>query len=120
MQNKQAAAKPDVLTVITNLGLLFAALALGLVAFFSLMEILLFISAHVIVATNDSETRSRYALVTVRNFWLLGGGAVLVGLVIYWLDYFFKHWRERQIQRRYLQFVAAELVIIGLQMLIAG
>ena len=120
MYKEEASTKPQAATVAINALLLAAVIALGLVTFFSLLEILLTISATVIFQAIDSQTRQYYAGVTVRNIWLLVGGAVWLGIVIYCLDYFFKHWRERRIQGRYLRFLAAELVIIGLQVLIAG
>ena len=120
MYKEEASTKPQAAKVAINALLLAAVIALGLVTFFSLLEILLTISAPAIVASMGSATRGTYTLVTIRNIWLLGGGAVWLGIVIYCLDYFFKHWRERRIQSRYLRFLAAELVIIGLQVLIAG
>ena len=113
-------AKPHIVTVVLNALLLALVMALGLVALFSMLEIVLTIGAHVIVATMDSATRSKYALVTLRNVWLLGGGAIWLGIIIYCLDYFFKHWRERGIQRRFLKLLALEAAIIVLQTLITG
>ncbi len=103
-----------------NIALLLLVAGLGMVAFFSLLELLLTAAAHIIVATNDSATRSRYALVTVRNLWLLIGGAGLVAFVIFCLDYSFKHWREARMTRLFTRILAVEVVIIGLQILVAG
>ncbi len=120
MYKEKNLTKPRIGSVALNAALLALSMALGLVALFSMLEIVLTISAHLIVATIDSATRGKYALVTVRNVWLLGGGAIWLGIIIYCLDYFFKHWRERRIQRRYLALLAIEVAIILLQMLITG
>ena len=111
---------PKKIDRLLNLALVLPVMALALVAFFSLMEILLTLSAQVIVATSDSTVRSKYALVTVRNLWLIGGGAFLVGICIFLLDYGFKHWRTLRMRRLFLRVLAVELVIVGLQLAIAS
>lgn len=103
-----------------NLALVPLVLALLLVAFFALQEVLLTVSARVIVKTMDSTVRGTYALATVRNFWLLGGGAILVGVLIYVLDYAFKHWRTQRFRRLALRIVALTLVIIALQWIVTA
>ena len=108
---------PKLIDRLINIALLPLALLLALAAFFALQEVLLTLSARVIVATVDSDVQGKYALVTVRNFWLLGGGAILVAVLIYVLDFAFKHWRTRRFRRLALRVLALELVIVGAQLL---
>lgn len=96
-----------------NIALVPLVILLAVVAFFTLQELLLTLSARAIVTSMDSAVRGKYALATVRNLWLLGGGAFLVGFLIYVLDFAFKHWRTRRSRRLLLRILAAELVIIG-------
>jgi len=103
-----------------NLALFVAAFALGLWSFFALQEILLTLGAYVIAATVDGPLRGKYSLLTLRNFWLLGGGAFLAGLGVFCLDYFFKHWRARRLRRFCARALVLELCFIGLSMWLAG
>ena len=107
-------------TGVINALLLLAVVGLGVAAFFSLLEILLTFAAQLIVRTVDSQVRGNYALVTVRNLWLIVGGAGLVGFLIYCIDYCFKHWRSARTRRLFLRVLAIELVVIAAQLLIAG
>lgn len=118
MEKRRNLAKP--IDQLLNLVLILCVLALALVTFFALMELLLTVAAWVIVATNDSEVSSRYALITVRNIWLIAGGALTVGIVIYLVDVAFKRWRTAGIRRLFLRVLAVELVVIGLQLLVAS
>ena len=102
-----------------NMLLIGCVLALALVAFFSSLELIRAAAAHIIFATNDSEVSSRYALITVRNIWLIAGGALMVGIVIYLVDVAFKRWRTAEIRRLFLRVLVIELVVIGLQWLVA-
>ena len=119
-ESKGQAKRVGVINALINVVLLVAAAGLGIVAFFSMMEILLTVAAQVIVRGVESEVRGRYALVMVRNLWLIIGGAGLVGLEIYFMDYFFKHWRKLRTRRLFLRVVAIEVVIIGLQVVFAA
>ena len=118
VKKQQALAKP--IDQLLNLVLVVSVLALTLVAFFALLELILTLAAHIIVATNDSEVSSRYALITVRNIWLIAGGATMVGIVIYLIDAAFKRWRTLGIRRLFLRVLVAELAIICLQLLFAS
>ena len=89
-----------------NIALLLPAIVLALVAFFAMQEVVLTLAARVIIATVDGAVRGSYALGTVRNFWLIGGGMFLVGFVIYLLDSAFKHWRSRRLRRLLLRALA--------------
>lgn len=121
MQNEAVQSKqPAIVDRLISIALLIAVVALGIVAFFSLMELLLTFAAQGIGRSAGSVTRSKYALVTVRNLWLLGGGAVLIGFVMYCIDYFFKHWPSARMRRLFLRLIVIEAGIIVLQFFIAS
>ena len=105
---------------LVNILLAVPALLLAVVAFFALQEILLRFAAPMITGSAGNTVRGNYALVTVRNLWLLVGGALLVGFVIGCLDYCFKHAHKPRTRRLLLRILAVELAIIGLQFVIAG
>lgn len=104
---------PPWLTATINIVLAAAVLALGVVTFFATLELALLGGAQVISRTNDSPVRGSYALGTLRNLWLMGGGVLTVAFVMMTLDYFFKHWRQPRARRIFLRMLAVELVIIG-------
>ena len=64
------------------------------------------------------SVRIRYMLITVRNFWVLIGGVLLIIFVIGAVDFFFKHWREPRTRRLYLRLLAGELLIVGVSLLL--
>ena len=105
---------------LVNILLAVPALLLAVVAFFALQEILLRVAAQLIIGSAGNTVRGTYALVMVRNLWLLIGGALLVGVMIGCLDYCFKHAHKPGTRRLLLRILAVELVIIGLQLVIAG
>lgn len=104
---------PPWLTAIINIALAAVVLALSVVTFFATLELALLVGAHVISRTNDSPVRGRYALGTLRNLWLIGGGVLTMAFVIGTLDYFFKRWRQPGARRIFMAMLAVELVIIG-------
>lgn len=108
-------SKSVTIGALLNIVLLAPALVLAVVAFFASIELVQTLAAWLIIATSDSPTRGTYALVSVRNIWLLGGGALLVGGVVYLLDTGFKHWRTRRFRRLLLSVLAIELAIIAAQ-----
>ncbi len=103
-----------------NLGLLAAVIGLGFVAFLASLEIALLLGAQVIASTNDSVMRGSYALATLRNVWLLAGGALWLGIMILCINHYFKRWRARRLQRVYLAALAVEALIIGAQFLLTA
>ena len=109
MDNDQA---PRLADALVNAGLLAASIALGLLSFFASLDLVLVIGAQVIIHTNDSAVRSRYALATARNVWLVVGGIIWLVAIIASIDYFFKHWRVRR-RRLYLVILGIELAIIA-------
>ena len=95
-----------------NFVLLAAALAVGLVSFFHSLEIVLRIGAPLILGSMGDTVQAKYALVTLRNVWLLVGGIVFLVVIIYCINVFFKRWREMRIQRAYVILLVAEALVI--------
>lgn len=101
-----------VLHAVLNFALLAAAIAVGLVAFFASLEIVLSLGARVIWGSMGDTVRGKYALATLRNLWLLVGGIVFLVVIIYCINVFFKRWRETRIQRAYVILLAVEALVV--------
>ncbi len=101
-----------------NFALLAAVAVIGFLAFLASLEIVLALSAPVVAQSIDSAVRAKYALVTIRNLWLLIGGVLFLGLIIFCIDRYFRGWRARRLNRVYLQVLAFELGIILIQYLL--
>ena len=110
----------SVMNRLFNLLLAIVAVVLAMVCFFVLQEVVLTIGAHFIVQTVDSRVRSHYALVTIRNLWLLIGGMVLVGFYIGCLNTYFKAAGETKTRRLFLRILAVEIALIILSRLVVG
>ena len=102
-----------------NFALLAAVAAVGFLAFLASLEIVLALSAPAVAQSIDSAVRAKYTLVTIRNVWLLVGGVIFLGLIIFCIDRYFKGWRARRLNRVFLRVLAFELGIILLQYLLA-
>ena len=111
---------PSLINRLVNLLLAILAVVLALVCFFVLQEVVLTIGAHFIVQTVDSRVRSHYALVTIRNFWLLFGGMVLLGFYIGCLNKYFTAAGEKSTRRLFLRILAVEIALILLSVLVVG
>ena len=107
------------LSKLINLLLLLLMTVSTFVCFFAIMELLLTIAATVIYHGVESVVRQRYSLVTVRNIWLIGGGAVLVGFTIGSFDHFAKRLDQAQTRRRILLILLVEIGIIALSWVVA-
>ena len=104
---------PAWLTAVINIVLAVVVLALSVVTYFATLELALLVGANVISRTNDSLVRGSYALGTLRNLWLIGGGVLTMAFVVGTLDYFFKHWRQPRARRIFMTMLAVELAIIA-------
>ncbi|MCY3976989.1 MAG: hypothetical protein OXG23_02715 [Chloroflexi bacterium] len=104
-----------------NFLLLAAAVGLGFVALIYSLEIALALGARLIWQSLGDTVQAKYALVTLRNLWLLVGGILLLVVTIYCINYFFKRWQDARIHRLNLFALAVEaLVIIAAQVLITA
>ena len=103
-----------------TIGLAIPAMALVVVALFAIQEMLLVLAAPVIARSASDAVRGSYALVMLRNLWLIFGGMLTVGLIIYSLDRLFKGAAKASTRRYFLRLLVAELIIIGAQLLFAS
>jgi len=95
-----------------NFALLVAAVAFGLVSFFASLEIVLSLGARAIWESMGDTVQGKYALATLRNLWLLVGGMILLVVIIYCINVFFKRWREMRIHRAYIILLLVEALTI--------
>lgn len=95
-----------------NFALLAAAVALGFLALISSLEIVLMLAAPLLLRSMGDTVQTKYALVTVRNIWLLAGGILCLAVIIYCIDCFFKRWRESRAQRLYIVLLVVEALIV--------
>ena len=115
MDSRARADSPPQWTIAAvNAALLTAALALGAVAFFASLDLVLLLGAQVIAGSYANEIRANYALATLRNLWLLFSGALMLIFVIGTLDCFFKRWRLARTRVALLRILAVEAAVIGL------
>ncbi|MCY4071812.1 MAG: hypothetical protein OXG60_10970 [Chloroflexi bacterium] len=115
-----SARAQSVLAKLINLVLLLLTAVTTFFCFFAIQELLLAAAAYLIYHGMDSSVRQRYALITVRNAWLIGGGALLVGLTIGGFDYFFKRLAQARTRKRLLLILLVEIGIIALSRIVAG
>ena len=83
----ERSSQPSRIARLSQLLALLATAGLAVLTFFSLMEIVLTLAATYIHHNVDSAVRGKYALVTVRNFYLLLGGMGLLAFMIGFFDY---------------------------------
>lgn len=102
-----------------TIGLAIPALLLVVVSLFAAQEILLTLAAPMVARSAADAVRGGYAMVTLRNLWLVFGGMSALGLMIYSLDRLFKQSAKPSTRRYFLRLLAAELLIIGLSLAIA-
>ena len=100
---------------LVNIGLAALALPLVVFALFASLEIVVLLAAPAIAGSTMDGVRGSYALVTLRNLWLLFGGVLAVGLIIYSLDRLFKELASASIRRFLLVLLVAELIIFAAQ-----
>lgn len=95
-----------------NFALLAAAVALGFLALISSLEIVLMLGAPLVLRSMGDTVQAKYALVSLRNVWLLVGGVFALAVIIYCIDFFFKRWREERVQRLYIVLLVVEALIV--------
>ncbi len=112
--------KASILFRLTTIGLAVPALLLVVVSLFAIQEMLLTLAAPLIARSAADAVRGSYALVTLRNLWLIFGGMLALGLMIFSLDRLIKHGDKPSTRRYFLRLLLVELVIISAQIVIAG
>lgn len=103
---------PWQLFAVINFLLLAAAVSLSFVALIYSLEIALTIGAPLILQSLGDTVQAKYALVTLRNVWMLVGGIVLLVVVIYCINSFFKRWRDSRLHRVCILALAVDMLII--------
>lgn len=103
-----------------SIGLAIPTLLLVVVALFASLDIVLTLAAPAIASGAADSTRGRYALVTLRNLWLIFGGMIALGVIIYSLDRLFKGSAKPRSRQYFLRLLAVELVILGAQFVVVG
>lgn len=96
-----------------TIGLAIPALLLVVVSLFAAQEIVLTLAAPLVARSAADAVRGSYAMVTLRNLWLLFGGTLSLGLIIYSLDRLFKQSANPSTRRYFLRLLAAELALIA-------
>jgi len=98
-----------------NFALLVLAVGEGLVSFFSSLEIVVTLGAQVIWQSMGDTVQGKYALATLRNIWMLVGGVVWLGIIIFCIHYYFSHWRERRVHGAYILMLAvfAHIILVA-------
>ena len=109
---QDSVGKPPRPARLAQLLALVLAVGLAFLCFFSLMEIVLTLAATFIYHNVESAVRGKYALVSVRNFYLLLGGMGLLAFVIGYFDYCVKRLGSARVWRTLAAVVAAEAVIV--------
>ena len=120
---KQAAPRdiPWQLFAAFNFALLAAAAAVGFFSFFASLEIIQLLGAQVIWRSLGDTVQAKYALVMLRNVWLLVGGIILLVIIIYCINLYFKRWHEARAQRVYIKLLVVEaLILLAAQALTAA
>ena len=91
---------------------------LGVIAFLSLLDIVMMISASLIITSLDVTVQQKYTISTIRNLYLIFGGCFLLGFLIVSMDYHMRHLSETKTRRRLIITLVIELIIIGLNAII--
>ena len=95
---------------------LLLTMILGVATFFALLQIILIIAENIAVRTVETPLRQVYTVGTVRNFWFVCGGGLLLAFLVGGFDYFSR--RLDNIKTRYmlLRILAVEVLIIGISL----
>jgi len=121
MDNKMSVSTNSLLHVVrqlTNLLLIIVTMILGVVAFFSIMDMLMTIGASVVIQSADITTQQKYTISTIRNVWVLFGGCFLLGFLIVSIDYHTRRLNNPKTTRILMGTSAIEVIIIGLSLII--
>ena len=95
-----------------NFVLLSAAVALGFISLIYSLEIVLALGAPLILQSMGDTVQAKYALVTLRNVWMLVGGIFILVVIIICIQGYFKRWREDRVQPLYIWLLVVEALII--------
>ena len=102
-----------------NAILLFATLILGVAAFLGMMEIVTTIGALVLSNARMSNVQGSNALASVRNFYMLIGGGLMVAFVIGGIEHYSKRLETEKTRSRLIKTLVIEVVIIAIGLVVS-
>jgi hypothetical protein len=118
MTQKTAESKLPIIAQVFNGILIVVTMILGVVAFFSLLDIVIMVSLPLVVQSAEPTIQQNYMISTIRNFYLFIGGCFLLGFLIISMDYHTKRLSKRRTTRILVQTLVIELIIIGIDLII--
>ena len=111
-------SNPSLTFKILNGLYLLITMILGVVTFFALLQIILIIAENIAVRTIDTPLRQMYTVGTVRNFWFVCGGGLLLAFLVGGFDYFSRRLDNAKTRSLLLRAIASEGMIIALSLFI--
>ena len=103
---------------VTNGLLLLASMVLSLLTFIAIQDLLLALIGPLIPNPDDVTVQEKYILVTVRNVWVLFGGALLLAYLVTGIEYHLKRLDQQRVRRILLYTLLVEIILIGLSFII--
>ncbi|MCB9458588.1 MAG: hypothetical protein H6670_02980 [Anaerolineaceae bacterium] len=94
--------------------LLVLSLGLSLLAFIAIQEILLTIAAPFAVQSAENSVQSKYIVVTVRNFWVFIGGALMLAYWVGSIDYHLRRLGSAKTRRILTIALTVEIILIAI------
>jgi hypothetical protein len=98
---------------------LLITMVLAVATFFALLEIILILAENIVVRTVDTPLRQVYTVGTVRNFWFVCGGGLLLAFLVGGFDYYSRRLGNEQTRSMLLRILALEVIIIALRIILS-
>lgn len=102
----------------SNVLLVIVTMILGVIAFFSLLDIVLTISAAIVIQTANVSVQQKYTISTIRNFYLLFCGCFLLGFLIVSMDYHTRRLSNPKTTRILMGTFMIQVIILGISWVI--
>lgn len=109
---------PTIMRQIMNLLLVLITLALSVVTFFVVQEIVLIIANHLILTSAHITVRQNNALATIRNFSAIISGLTLLSFLVFTVDYHTRRLEKPQTSKILLWTLLVEIIIIVIRLII--
>lgn len=103
---------------VTNGLLLLASMVLSVLTFIAIQDILLALVAPLVLTGEDATVQNKYALVTLRNIWVLIGGALLLAYLVTGIEYHAKRLDQARVRRILLYTLLVEVILIVVSFII--
>lgn len=101
-----------------NALLLLITSILGFVTFLAILDVILTVGQAVIMRTMSTPLRRARTITTLRNFWMLCGGGLLIAFWFGAGDYHVKRLGSIRTRRILLRTLAVEIAIIAISLII--